>query len=76
MDRDIADFTKQFKNSFPGCSSQEDTFDDPVATDEAALEESTENVNIHIAGSPDDLNQTFSENFQELDSSEDEIIDL
>ena len=75
MDRDIADFTKQFKNSFPGCSSQEDTFDDQVATDEATLE-STKNMNIHIAGSPDDLYQTFSENFQEIDSSEDEIIDL
>ena len=30
----------------------------------------------HVAGSPDELNQTFSANFPELDSSEDEIIDL
>ena len=30
----------------------------------------------HVAGSPDEFNQTFSANSPELDSSEDEVIGL
>ena len=64
--------TNQLRNLFPECSSQEDSFEN--TTDGATLEESTEDTTTDVSNR---INiNLFSANFPELDSSDDEIINI